>query len=174
MSFEAEVLSGACRYHGDVSLVKESMFDQHLDAVVARAEYLLTHGAFHVKLHFSGEQLTCWWFNDPLRYQVYHGEEVLSEQVLDKCSEGEIMGLEISDAEVVQILQDFKRLRHRSGESRMRSASLNRVNGMLGLSFNCDNIYYLSHQDFLNSSQMPWEARSPGDAENYSMETQSA
>ena len=174
MSFEAETHSDACRFHGAGSRREESLFDSHMDAVLARAEYLLTHGAFHIKIHFSGEQLTCWWFNDPLRYQVYRGELVLSDQVLAKCSGGEIMGLEIHEAEVADILQAFKRLRWQAGDSRLRSASLNRVNGMLGLSFSCDNIHYLSHRDFLQARQLPWEQKVlPEEGENRYLETQS-
>jgi len=173
MSMQAEVPSGACHYHGAVPRVEESLFDRQMDAVLARAEYLLTHGAFHIKLHFSGEQLTCWWFNDPLRYRVYRGEEVLAEPMLDKCGQGEIMGLEIAEAEVTLILRAFKRLRHRAGDSRLRSASLNRVNGMLGLSFSCDNIHYLSHREFLYTPKMPWDTPGLGNAENRYLETQS-
>lgn len=126
----------------------ESLFDRKLGLLLSRAEYLLTHGAFHLKLHFSGEQMTCWWFNDPMRYQVFRGEEAFAEQVLDKCSDSEIMGLAITDSEVAQVLWGFRRLRHLKGKSYLRSASLNRVNGMLGISFTCDNIHYLPHYEY--------------------------
>jgi hypothetical protein len=132
----------------DVAERGEGLFDRRLDAVLARAEYLLTHGAFHIKLHFSGEQMTCWWFNDPLRYQVYRGEEALSEQVLESCSDGEIMGLEIGDEQVCEILRGYGQLRRLQGANHLRSASLNRVNGMLGLSFSCDRIHYLPHLEY--------------------------
>jgi hypothetical protein len=138
---QTPVAAGACWR-------KETLFDRHIDALLARAEYLLNHGAFHIKIHFSGNQLTCWWFNDPLRYQVYHGEAVFSDRVLDKCSDAEILGLAITEPEVQEILQSFKHQRLVEDEIYLRSASLNRVNGMIGLSFSCDNIHYLPHRDY--------------------------
>lgn len=127
---------------------QESLFDRHIDNLLARAEYLLNHGAFHIKIHFSGNQLTCWWFNDPLRYQVDHGEAVFADGVMDKCSDTEILGLAITEQELQEILQSFKRLRLADDEVYLRSASLNRVSGMMGLSFSCDNIHYLQHRDY--------------------------
>jgi hypothetical protein len=127
---------------------RESLYDRHIDELLARAEHLLKHGAFHIKIHFSGNQLTCWWFNDPLRYQVYHGETAFADEVLEKCSDTDILGLAISEPEVAAILKGFKPLRRAEDEVYLRSASINRVNGMLGLSFSCDNIHYLQHKDY--------------------------
>jgi len=46
---------------------------------------LLTQkGAFHVKVHYSSSQLTCWFSDDAYRYRVYVREEVLASGFIEQ------------------------------------------------------------------------------------------
>ena len=49
----------------------ESLFDTKLDRIHEIVFALLTYkGAFHVKVHYSSSQLTCWFADDAFRYRV--------------------------------------------------------------------------------------------------------
>ena len=63
----------------------ESLFDSHIDAVHDIIHALLAQkGAFHVKVHYSSSQLTCWFADDPFRYRVFVKDEVLEDGFLDQ------------------------------------------------------------------------------------------
>ena len=56
----------------------ESLFDSEVDRIHDIVHLLLTNkGAFHVKIHYSSSQLTCWFADDAYRYRVFVLEEVL-------------------------------------------------------------------------------------------------
>ena len=51
--------------------VQPSLFDLHIDQLMeVTGNLVLMHGVFHAKIHFSSNQLTCWFYNDPYRYRV--------------------------------------------------------------------------------------------------------
>lgn len=57
----------------------ESLFDSGLDRIHDIVHALLTYkGAFHVKIHYSSSQLTCWFADDAFRYRVFVLDEVLA------------------------------------------------------------------------------------------------
>src|SRR5512139_2407543 len=63
---------------------KTSEFDRQIDRVLTIAERLFTErGVFHVIVHFSSNQLSCWFLNDPFRYKVFVGSTVLDENFID-------------------------------------------------------------------------------------------
>ena len=48
------------------------------------------------------------------------------------------------------VLAEFKRLRSLDRNIYLRSASLNVVNGLVGLNFSCDGSHYLGYTEFLD------------------------
>lgn len=129
----------------------ESLFDSELEQVHAIVSELLTRkGAFHVKVHYSSSQLTCWFADDAYRYRVYVKEEVLAPNFLDQfrdCSIDHLQPL-IDETDLAAILREFKRLRTTDETIYLRNGSVNRVNGQIGMTFSCDGAHYIDHKTF--------------------------
>lgn len=129
----------------------ESLFDSELDRIHEIVRLLLTRkGAFHVKVHYSSSQLTCWFCNDAYRYRVYVREEVLEPGFIDQFNDVSMDHLQpVIDADATgTILAEFKRLRTTDETIYLRNASINRINGMIGMTFSCDGAHYIDHKTF--------------------------
>jgi len=129
-------------------------FDKRLDEVLARVEVLiLGHGVFHAKMHFSTGQVTLWLLDDPLRYRVHVKEEFLDPDIclayprLPYTEEALV-----PTPEIPKVLAEFKRLRMQDNHIYLRSASLNVVNGLVGLNFSCDGSHYINYAEFLTQA----------------------
>ena len=128
-----------------------SLFDENIDRL-HRIIYSLssTKGAFHIKAHYSSSQLTCWFFDDPYNYRVYVKDEVLDDGFLDSlpslCFEGRQPRIERH--QLSPILAEFARLRLSDEQVYLRSASINRLNGYIGMNFSCDGSHYIEHDEF--------------------------
>jgi len=126
-------------------------FDTRLDEVLERVEMLiLVHGIFHAKVHFSTGQVTLWLLSDPLRYRVHIKEEFLDPEF--NLAYPRIPYTEealVPSPEIPRVLAEFKRLRMQDDQVCLRAASLNVVNGLVGLNFSCDGSDYLSDAEFL-------------------------
>jgi len=128
-----------------------SLFDEHIDQVHLIAHALMTEkGAFHIKTHYSSSQLTCWFYDDPFNYKVYVKEEVLADGFLNGFPFLSYEGRRprIESERLLPILDEFKRLRFADEQIYLRSASLNRINGMIGMNFSCDGSHYIDHDEF--------------------------
>lgn len=127
------------------------MFDTELDRIHEIVYMLLTSkGAFHVKVHYSTSQLTCWFADDAFRYRVFVLDEVLSPEFLDQFRDCTIDHLQpvIDTENIIAILKEFKRLRSTDQTIYMRNGSINRVNGLIGMNFSCDGAHYIDHKTF--------------------------
>jgi len=128
-----------------------SLFDEHID-LLHRVMYSLatTKGVFHIKAHYSSSQLTCWFFDDPYNYRVYVKEEVIADGFLDSlpsvCFEGRQPRIERH--QMTPIFTEFTRLRMSDEQVYLRSASVNRLNGYIGMNFSCDGSHYIDHEEF--------------------------
>ncbi|MDJ0739545.1 MAG: hypothetical protein QNJ91_07495 [Gammaproteobacteria bacterium] len=129
----------------------QSLFDEHLDRVLDTMQVLLTSkGVFHVKVHFSSSQLTCWLYDDPYNYRVYVREQALAPGFLDGMPTLDFEGHPpcIAPARIRPILDEFRRLRLTDRQIYLRNASINRINGMIGMTFSCDGSHYIDCEDF--------------------------
>ena len=54
----------------------------------------------------------------------------------------------VAAGRVGMVLAEFKRLRLSDEQIYLRSASLNRINGMIGMNFSCDGSHYIEHEEF--------------------------
>ena len=129
----------------------ESLFDTDLDRIHDIVHTLLTmKGAFHVKVHYSSSQLTCWFADDAFRYRVFVMDEVLNPGFLDQFRDCKIDHLQpVIDADrTIDILKEFKRLRTTDQTIYMRNGSINRINGLIGMNFSCDGAHYIDHKTF--------------------------
>ena len=53
--------------------------------------------------------------------------------------------------ELPQILNEFKSLRLSDEQVYLRSGSVNRLNGMIGMNFSCDGSHYIEYDEFFSS-----------------------
>ena len=129
----------------------ESLFDGNIDRIHEIVNVLLTRkGAFHLKLHYSSSQLTCWFADDAYRYRVYVKEEVLEPGFIERfrdCGVDHLQPL-VDDRDINMVLREFRRLRTTDETIYLRNGSINRINGMIGMSFSCDGAHYIDHKTF--------------------------
>ncbi len=131
----------------------ESLFDEHIDRVHEITRALLSDkGAFHVKLHYSSNQLTCWFVDDAYRYRVYVREEVLEPGFLDQFRDASVNHLQplIEPSRTREILAEFRRLRTTDQTIYLRNGSINLINGTIGMTFSCDGSHYIDHKTFFD------------------------
>ncbi len=133
----------------------ESTFDQRMDEMLAIVEELLCkRGVFHIRIHFSSNQLTCWTYENPYSYEVYVGDEIFDPSFMDNFTLSKSsLPPRIAPNSIKPILEEFKGLRFLDETIYLRNASINRINGMISLSFSCDGTHYIDHEDFFETSQ---------------------
>jgi hypothetical protein len=77
-------------------------------------------------------------------------EEVLAPGFLDQfrdCSIDHIQPVIDSDS-THAILTEFRRLRTTDQTIYLRNGSINRINGIIGMTFSCDGAHYIDHKTF--------------------------
>ena len=129
----------------------ESLFDSEIELIHEIIyELLARKGAFHVKVHYSSSQLTCWFADDAFRYRVYVKEEVLEPGFIDRFRDMPINHLQpvVEKQDLRRILGEFNRLRTTDQTIYMRNGSINRINGQIGMTFSCDGAHYIDHRTF--------------------------
>ncbi|MHB1950521.1 MAG: hypothetical protein ACYCQK_03505 [Acidiferrobacteraceae bacterium] len=127
----------------------DSEFDRRIDPLLATVTRLLRESRlFHVIIHFSSNQLTCWPNADPCRYQVHLGASVLSPAFADRFHPVPLGPPMIPLSQIPAVLSEFKRLRFKDPNIYLRNGSLNLANGIIGMSFSCDGSHYLTYDEF--------------------------
>ncbi|MDH5256804.1 MAG: hypothetical protein OEX07_02310, partial [Gammaproteobacteria bacterium] len=136
-----------------------SLLDTHIIKVHEVVEKLVTHyGAFHFKLHYSSSRISLWLYDQPHHYRLHNISDLLDETVFlyypkrlypeDAC---------VDDTALSIVLSHFMALRFIDDNAYLRSASLNIINGMVGLNFSCDGSHYLPAEDFIENSLDYWQ-----------------
>jgi len=136
----------------------ESAMDAKIDDVLSLVEELmLVHGIFHAKLHFSSSRATFWLVDNPYDYQILNFAELSDPDIclayrhqkyFDKAT--------VDPKQISVVLQQLKKLRFADETIYLRSASLNVVNGMVGLNFSCDGSHYMHYEEFLEKNMAFW------------------
>jgi len=136
----------------------ESAMDAKIDDVLALVEELiLAHGVFHAKLHFSSSRATLWLVDNPFVYHILNYDELSNPDICLAYRRQQYFEKAIAPPEIIpQVLQQFKALRFADETIHLRAASLNVVNGMVGLNFSCDGSHYMSHEEFLEKNLKFW------------------
>ncbi len=143
-------LFAQCRVH--------SLVDEHIDQVHETIADLLTgHGVFHMKIHYSSGRCSFWLVDDPYSYRIHPVHEIIDPDLClayprhpyaDRAT--------VSPAQIRAVLAQFKALRFADETIYLRSASLNIVNGMIGLTFSCDGSHYMPVVEFLERDLDFW------------------
>ena len=123
----------------------ESLFDSEIERIHDVVHQLLTtKGAFNVKIHYTSSQLGCWFCDDAYRYRVYILEDLLKPDFIEQFRDIPLEHLQpvIDDKDTKSILNEFMRLRITDETIYLRNSLINRINGMINLTFSCDGSHY--------------------------------
>jgi hypothetical protein len=135
-----------------------SLMDEYMDAAIDMLDTLIRqHGIFHAKLHFSSSRATFWCLHDPFNYRLHAVDEFINPDVcLAYASHPYPDEAQVSPQEIAVVLNYFKLLRIADENIYLRSASLNIMNGMIGLTFSCDGTHYIPVNEFLQKDISFW------------------
>lgn len=136
----------------------ESLMDKHMDEVIPiMNELICEHGVFHSKLHFSSSRASIWLVDDPFNYRILTIDEIIDPDICLAYPRHQYHERAIIPQEkILSIYQLFRELRFADENIYLRSASLNIINGMVGLTFSCDGSHYMRYDEFLNKSTDFW------------------
>ncbi|MET0028872.1 MAG: hypothetical protein ABW101_14690 [Candidatus Thiodiazotropha sp.] len=136
----------------------QSRLDERIDSVNNTVYDLITeHGVFHCKIHYSSGRCSFWQMEDPYTYHIHGVEEIIDPDiVLAYPLHPYPERARITREQLRQILDQFKALRFADETIYLRSASINIMNGMLGLTFSCDGSHYMPVEEFLEKSLNFW------------------
>ena len=136
----------------------ESAMDAKIDDVLSLVEELiLVHGIFHAKLHFSSSRATFWLVDNPYDYQILNFAELNDPDICLAYRHQKYFDKATVDPEKIPlVLQQLKKLRFADETIYLRAASLNVVNGMVGLNFSCDGSHYMHYDEFLEKNMAFW------------------
>jgi hypothetical protein len=129
----------------------ESLFDSYIDDVHQIVHALFTRkGMFHTKIHYSSNQLTCWFASDPFCYEKFVREEIFDKRFLARFADANHADRipVIESANIARILDEFQRLRLTDETIYLRNGSINLINGMINMAFSCDGTHYIDHKTF--------------------------
>jgi hypothetical protein len=136
----------------------DSPMDRQIGSVVAVIEDLICErGVFHVKIHYSSSRATFWRIDKPFHYRVHVLDEILNPSM---CLAYPVMPY-TGDAVVLRqsvrnVLERFSLLRFIDDSVYLRNASLNVINGMVGLTFSCDGTHYMTVDEFMARGPEFW------------------
>lgn len=136
----------------------ESAMDARIDDVLnVTKELILTRGVFHAKFHFSSSRATLWRVDDPYDYQIFNIDELSDPDICLAFKHQKYFEKATVDAKSIDLIfQQFKALRFADETIYLRAASLNTVNGMVGLNFSCDGSHYMHYEEFLDKNMGFW------------------
>ncbi len=129
----------------------ESLFDPSIDRIHDIVHALLTKkGFFHIKIHYSSSQLTCWSAHAPFCYKKFVREEVLDDGFLDQFTDTDLAGHKsvLKSQRIKRIFREFRRLRLTDQTIYLRNGAINLIDGMINMGFSCDGAHYIDHQTF--------------------------
>lgn len=135
-----------------------SPMDERIDDVLATVNELVTErGVFHAKLHFASSRATIWLYDDPYRYRVHVLEEILNPSICLAYPLREYpKEAMVPKEQMRELLERFRWLREMDETIYLRAASINIINGIVGLNFSCDGSHYLPFEEFMERDESFW------------------
>lgn len=135
-----------------------SAMDERIDEVHDIVyELIVERDVFHAKLHYSGSRATLWLGADPFRYRVHVLDEIINPSVCLAYPRGIYPESAVVPQQIVRaIFARFESLRLGDEVLYLRTASLNIINGMVGLNFSCDGTHYIPALEFLETPDSFW------------------
>ncbi len=135
-----------------------SQMDQHLNEINVLLDNLMgQHGVFHCKIHYASGRCSLWLYDDPYHYRIHSIEEIINPEICLAYPQREYpANALVSQEQILLVLEQMKNLRFVDDTIYLRSASLNVMNGMVGLTFSCDGSHYISADEFLGQNASFW------------------
>ncbi|MGD8743324.1 MAG: PDC sensor domain-containing protein [Granulosicoccaceae bacterium] len=135
-----------------------SLLDEHIDEVHELFNVLMTeHGVFHAKIHYSSGRCSLWLLEDPYNYLIHSVDEIIDPDIcLAYPLHAYPDNARIPPEVIKDIFDQFKALRFADETIYLRSASINLMNGILGLTFSCDGSHYMPYEEFLDRDLAFW------------------
>jgi hypothetical protein len=135
-----------------------SRLDENIDSVHETILSLMTeHGIFHCKVHYSSGRCSFWLLEDPYNYRIHGVDEIINPDiVLAYPLHPYPQRAKVTPTQIHQVLEEFEALRFADETIYLRSASINVMNGMLGLTFSCDGSHYMPVDEFLEKNLGFW------------------
>ncbi len=145
-----------------------SRLDENIDSVHETILSLMAeHGIFHCKVHYSSGRCSFWLMEDPYSYRIHAVEEIINPDiVLAYPVHPYPQRAKVTPAQIREVLSEFKALRFADETIYLRSASINVMNGMLGLTFSCDGSHYMPVEEFLEKNLGFWIGELAADRQN--------
>lgn len=136
----------------------ESLMDKQIDHVLSvHVALVVDQGVHHFQIHFSASRSTIWHIDDPYVYRILTMEELADTNIcLAYPRRPYFERAIVPHTQIKKILRQFKALRFADETIYLRTASLNIVNGKVGLNFSCDGTHYLSYDEFLAKGLSFW------------------
>ena len=136
----------------------QSAMDKRIDEVMdVIHDMIINHGVFHFKIHFSSSRMSFWHVQDPYDYKIHMVDDILDpESCLAFPRQPYTERATIPKNDIRKILNMFIMLRNADETVYLRSASVNVVNGMIGLTFSCDGSHYIHYTEFLSMDKTFW------------------
>ena len=136
----------------------QSRLDERIDSVHETIHALMAeHGIFHCKIHYSSGRCSFWLMEDPYSYRIHGVEEIIDPDIAlayPLCPYP--ARARVTPAQILSVLNAFKALRFADETIYLRSASINIINGLLGLTFSCDGSHYMPMEEFLEKKLGFW------------------
>ncbi|MDH5191439.1 MAG: PDC sensor domain-containing protein [Gammaproteobacteria bacterium] len=135
-----------------------SLFDEHIEeAMDSISTLMIEHGVFHSKIHFSSGRCSFWLLDDPYNYRIHGVDEMVNPDI---CLAYPIHpypdNAAVTPKEIRKTFMEFISLRFADETIYLRSASINIMNGMIGLTFSCDGSHYMPVKEFLDKELSFW------------------
>jgi len=136
----------------------ESAMDAQIDDVFSVVqELILEHGVFHAKFHFSSSRATFWRVDNPFDYQILNIDELSDPDICLAFKRQKYFDrATVKEKDIARVFKQFKDLRFADETIYLRAASINVVNGMVGLNFSCDGSHYMHYEEFLDKNMDFW------------------
>ena len=135
-----------------------SRFDVAIDcAFDVLADLIEFQGIYHTILHFSSSRAIFWHQEDPYSYWVHDVDEITNTGSCIYYPRRKYHKRAcVKPEQVREVFKLFKGLRLQDETVYLRQASLNVINGMVGLTFSCDGSHYMQATEFLEGGLDLW------------------
>lgn len=135
-----------------------NQLDMNIDNVHEIIQALMIkNGVFHFKLHYSSSRVTLWLYDQPHHYRLHNVDDLVNGTVfVDYPERAYPPDACVNARQLSVVLDQFKSLRFADENVYLRSASVNIINGMVGLNFSCDGTYYIPVQECIDYSMDYW------------------
>ena len=148
----------------------QSRLDEHIDSVHETIHALMVdHGIFHCKVHYSSGRCSFWLMEDPYSYRIHGVEEIVDPDIALAYPLYDFPDrAKVTPEQIRTVLDEFKALRFADETLYLRSASINIMNGMLGLTFSCDGSHYMPVEEFIEKNLGFWVGELAADRQSNS------